>query len=59
MSTTDTTTTAPSGPPPVATTHDHHGVIVTSIERPEPELVAGCRLSTPASCSTTSASTAA
>ena len=43
MSTTDTTTTAPTGPPPVATTHDHHGVIVTGIERPEPELVAGCR----------------
>lgn len=37
------TTTAPSGPPPVATTHDHHGVIVTSIERPEAELVASCR----------------
>ncbi len=34
------TTTAPSGPPPVATTHDHHGVIVTSIERPEAELAA-------------------
>ena len=33
------TTTAPSGPPPVATTHDHHGVIVTSIERPEAELL--------------------
>ena len=37
------TTTAPSGPPPVATTHDHHGVIVTSIERPEAELVASSR----------------
>lgn len=37
------TTTAPSGPPPVATTHDHHGVIVTSIERPQAELVASCR----------------
>ena len=37
------TTTASSGPPPVATTHDHHGVIVTSIERPEAELVASCR----------------
>jgi 4-hydroxy-4-methyl-2-oxoglutarate aldolase len=34
---------APSGPPPVATRHDHQGVIVTSIERPAPELVASCR----------------
>lgn len=34
---------APSGPPPVATRHDQQGVIVTSIERPPPELVASCR----------------
>jgi 4-hydroxy-4-methyl-2-oxoglutarate aldolase len=37
------TATAPSGPPPVATRHDHQGVIVTSIERPAPELVERCR----------------
>lgn len=53
MATTDITTepqqesrssgTPPSGPPPVATRHDHQGVIVTSIERPPPELVASYR----------------
>lgn len=32
-----------SGPPPVATRHDHQGVIVTSIARPGPEIVAACR----------------
>jgi 4-hydroxy-4-methyl-2-oxoglutarate aldolase len=32
-----------SGPPPVATRHDQQGVIVTSIERPGPEIVAACR----------------
>jgi len=37
------TASAPSGPPPVATRHDHQGVIVTSIERPAPELVESCR----------------
>jgi len=42
MATTDTSP-APSGPPPVATRHDHHGVIVTSIERPDPDLIASCR----------------
>jgi hypothetical protein len=41
--TTTTRDTAISGPPPVATRHDHQGVIVTSIERPGPELVAACR----------------
>jgi hypothetical protein len=41
--TTSTRDTAISGPPPVATRHDHQGVIVTSIERPGPELVAACR----------------
>lgn len=41
--TTTTLDTAVSGPPPVATRHDHQGVIVTSIERPGPELVAACR----------------
>jgi 4-hydroxy-4-methyl-2-oxoglutarate aldolase len=35
--------TAPAGPPPVATRHDHQGLIVTSIERPAPELIAACR----------------
>src|SRR5919108_2154184 len=34
---------APSGPPPVATRHVHQAVIVTSIERPAPELVASYR----------------
>lgn len=51
MATTHTTTdqqvdgngAAPSGPPPVSTRHDHQGVIVTSIERPDPEVVASCR----------------
>lgn len=33
----------PSGPPPVATRHDYQGVVVTSIERPAPELVASYR----------------
>lgn len=37
------TASAPSGPPPVATRHDHQGVIVTSIERPAPDLVESCR----------------
>lgn len=41
--TTTTLGTAVSGPPPVATRHDHQRVIVTSIERPGPELVAACR----------------
>ena len=41
--TTTTLDTAMSGPPPVATRHDHQGVIVTSIERPGPEVVAACR----------------
>ena len=40
--TTTTLDTAMSGPPPVATRHDHQGVIVTSIERPGPEVVAAC-----------------
>jgi 4-hydroxy-4-methyl-2-oxoglutarate aldolase len=41
--TTTTLDTAMSGPPLVATRHDHQGVIVTSIERPGPEVVAACR----------------
>jgi 4-hydroxy-4-methyl-2-oxoglutarate aldolase len=32
-----------SGPPPVATRHDHQGVVVTTVERPAPELVASYR----------------
>jgi 4-hydroxy-4-methyl-2-oxoglutarate aldolase len=40
---TTTETTAPTGPPPVATKHDQQGLIVTSIERPAPELIARCR----------------
>jgi hypothetical protein len=51
--------TAPSGPPPVATRHDHQGLIVTKIERPASELIATCVPSTRASCSITSAGTAA
>ena len=41
--TTTTLEPAISGPPPVATRHDHQGVIVTSIDRPDPKLVAACR----------------
>jgi hypothetical protein len=41
--TTTTLDTPVSGPPPVATRHDHQGGILTSIERPAPELVAACR----------------
>lgn len=40
---TTTLDTAMSGPPPGATRHDHRGVIVMSIERPGPEVVAACR----------------
>jgi hypothetical protein len=34
---------APSGPPPVATRHDHQGLVVTTIERPAPDVIATCR----------------
>ena len=34
---------APSGPPPVATRHDHQGVVVTTIERPPPDVIATFR----------------